>query len=149
MVCRIDNGDSVPRKRSVNSPDQRALATQARGFTLIELLVVLAILGMLLTIVAPRYFNSVDKASESVLRENLYQVRDTLDKFYADQGRYPESLEELVKKRYLRQLPTDPLTHSNQSWKLIQAPPEQGGGIFDIKSGAVGKARDGSNYVDW
>lgn len=119
------------------------------GFTLIELLVVLAILGMLLTIVAPRYFNSVDKASEAVLKENLYQLRDTLDKFYSDQGRYPENLEELVSKRYLRRVPTDPLTQSDKTWKLIKATEVQGGGVVDVKSGATGKAKDGSSYAGW
>jgi general secretion pathway protein G len=119
------------------------------GFTLIELLVVLAILGMLLTIVAPRYFNSVDKASEAVLKENLYQLRDTLDKFYADQGRYPENLDELVSKRYLRRVPTDPITQSNQTWKLIKATEAQGGGVVDVKSAATGKAKDGTSYASW
>lgn len=123
--------------------------TKSNGFTLIELLVVLAILGMLLTIVAPRYFNSVDKASEAVLKENLYQLRDTLDKFYSDQNRYPTELTELVEKRYLRALPIDPITQSDKTWKLIKATAEQGGGIVDIKSGAAGKARDGTDYANW
>ena len=119
------------------------------GFTLIELLVVLAILGMLLTIVAPRYFNSVDKASEAVLKENLYQLRDTLDKFYGDQGHYPSDLNELVSKRYVRRVPVDPITQSDATWLVVKASAEQGGGVVDVKSGAQGHAQDGSRYASW
>ena len=120
-----------------------------RGFTLIELLVVLAILGMLLTLVAPRYFNSVDKANEAVLKTNLHGLRDSIDKFYSDIGRYPQSLQELVDRRYIRAIPQDPITHSASSWKLIPATPEQGGGISDVKSGAQGKSKEGTDYASW
>ncbi|MFN7836049.1 MAG: prepilin-type N-terminal cleavage/methylation domain-containing protein [Burkholderiaceae bacterium] len=125
------------------------VAMRRRGFTLIELLIVLAILALLLSLVAPRYFNSVDRAGEAVLKENLRGLRDTLDKFYADHGRYPQSLQELADKRYIRRVPLDPLTQSTTTWIIVAAPQERGGGVADIKSGAAGTARDGSAYGSW
>ena len=120
-----------------------------RGFTLIELLVVLAIVGTLLAIAVPRYFGSLDRAREAVLRENLYQLRDAIGKYQADKGKYPESLEALVAERYLRKVPLDPITESAATW--IATPPEdpQKGGVFDVKSGAQGKASDGTEYATW
>lgn len=120
-----------------------------RGFTLIELLVVLAVIATLLTLVAPQYMGSVDKAKELVLRENLATLRTTLDKFYADTGRYPESLDELVKARYLRAVPVDPLMDSNTTWLVIAPPDKVKGTVFDVKSAAEGSARDGRAYKDW
>jgi general secretion pathway protein G len=119
------------------------------GFTLIELLVVMAIIGMLITLAMPRYFHSVDKTRETVLRENLARTRDALDKFYGDNGRYPESLETLVTKKYLRALPFDPVTDSSGSWIVV--PPENidKGAVYDLKSGSPAVAADGSKYQDW
>lgn len=118
------------------------------GFTLIELLVVMAIIATLLTIAVPRYFRSVEKSREAVLRQDLNLMREAVDKFYSDNGRYPEALEELVSRRYLRSLPTDPLTGSANSW-LVVAPATAKGAVYDIRSGASGTARDGSAYKDW
>lgn len=119
-----------------------------RGFTLIELLVVLAIIATLLTFVSPNYFRNLDKSKETVLRQNLTQTRDALDKFHADRDRYPTTLAELVTERYLRQLPLDPITDRNDSWLLI--PPKDGKpGIYDIQSGATGKGQDGTLYQSW
>ncbi len=120
-----------------------------RGFTLIELLVVLGIVALMLTIAVPRYFPSVDSAKETLLAENLRNMRQTLDNYYGDTGRYPDSLEQLVEKKYLRSLPLDPLTNSSTSWVLI--PPEDGskGGVYNIKSGAPGTDRNGKPYADW
>ncbi|MFZ6756045.1 type II secretion system protein [Undibacterium sp. Ji50W] len=112
-----------------------------RGFTLIELLVVLAILSLLLTIAVPRYFHSVQQSKEAVLKKNLHVTREVIDKFYGDTGRYPQSLDELVERRYLRSLPVDPVTDSTATWLLIT--PEKGGGVYDIQSGAQGITRDG------
>jgi general secretion pathway protein G len=119
------------------------------GFTLIELLVVLAIIAVLLTLAVPRYFHGVDASKEAVLRENLRAVRDTLDKFRGDVGRYPDSLDELVERRYLRALPHDPLTQSSGTWELIAPADGSKGVVYDIKSGAVGTGSDGNAYRDW
>ena len=120
-----------------------------RGFTLIELLVVLAIIATLLTIALPRYFLSVDKSKEAVLKENLYVTRDAIGKYYSDRGRYPESLEALATEKYLRGLPVDPVTESSATWVIVP-PQEPGkGGVYDVKSGAQGKASDGTLYSDW
>jgi general secretion pathway protein G len=119
------------------------------GFTMIELLVAVAILAMLVSIAAPRYFGNMDRAREDVLRENLYILRDVIDKFHADHGRYPSNLEELVKEKYMRKVPVDPLTQSPNSWMLVPALPDGSGGVMDVHSGAPNRARDGSWYKDW
>jgi len=120
-----------------------------RGFTLIELLVVMTIIALLLTIAVPRYFGSVDRTKEAVLRENLATLRETLDKFYADTGKYPASLEELVTRRYLRKVPVDPITESASTWEVLPPDDPQKGGVYNVKSGAHVKARDGTEYSDW
>ncbi|UNK49987.1 type II secretion system GspH family protein [Lysobacter sp. S4-A87] len=119
-----------------------------RGFTLIELLVVLAIMGALLTLVVPRYFEQADRARETVLRENLTVLRVSIDRFHGDSGRYPQTLEELVERRYLREVPMDTLTGSRTTWTLV-APADGGAGIYDVRSGARGKAKDGTDYSSW
>lgn len=119
------------------------------GFTLIEMLVVMVIVATLLTFAAPRYFGSLEKSKEVVLKENLKSMRDTLDKFYADQGRFPNNLDELVEKRYFRSVPIDPVTESGQTWIPVAHPDSDRKGIADIKSGAAGTARDGTAYADW
>ncbi|MDO8294096.1 MAG: prepilin-type N-terminal cleavage/methylation domain-containing protein [Gallionella sp.] len=116
-----------------------------RGFTLIELLVVMAIIAMLLTIAAPRYFSHLDKAREAALRETLSVVRDAIDKFHADTGHYPAELDELVTKRYLRKLPVDPVSDSAQTWVIVP-PPQEPSGVWDIRSGAGGEEKP---YADW
>ena len=120
-----------------------------RGFTLIELLVVLAIVALLLTLAVPRYFPSIDKAKETILADNLRNTRDVIDQFYADRGRYPDSLDQLVEKKYLRSLPVDPITESTATWILV--PPEDAtrGTVFNIKSGAPGNDRNGKPYSEW
>jgi general secretion pathway protein G len=120
------------------------------GFTLIELLVVLAIVGLLVSLSVPRYFQVVATAKEKVLVENLRITRDVLDKFHSDTGMWPLSLAELVEKRYLKTLPYDPITESSQTWIVIEAEgngPRQKG-ILDIRSGATGKNRSGRAFTD-
>ena len=119
------------------------------GFTLIELLVVLAIVSTLLLLVAPKYFGRVDQSKETVLRENLKTTRDVLDKFYADLGRYPESLQEMIDRSYLRTLPFDPITESTQTWVIVPVPDGYTGNVYDLHSGATGAAHDGSKYAEW
>jgi general secretion pathway protein G len=121
-----------------------------RGFTLIELMVVMAIIAVLLTIAAPRYFSHLERAREATLRQTLSVVRDAIDKFHGDTSAYPESLDDLAKKRYLRAVPVDPITDSSETWVLIPPPPANGAGlVWDIKSGAEGSALDGSAYAEW
>lgn len=120
-----------------------------RGFTLIELLVVMAIIATLLSIAAPRYFNSVEKSKEAVLHQNLALTREALDKYYGDNGRYPDALDDLVSKKYLRSLPADPITGNSTAWLIVPPDTPEKGGVFDIRSGAPGNARDGSEYKDW
>jgi general secretion pathway protein G len=119
------------------------------AFTLIELIVVLAIIATLLTLALPRYFSSLDRSKEVVLRENLYQVRDAIGKYYGDKGKYPESLEALTTDKYLRRLPVDPITESTTTWVIVAPEDIQKGGVYDIKSGAQGKALDGTNFSEW
>lgn len=118
------------------------------GFTLIELLVVMAIIVLLLSLAVPRYFHSVDHSKETILRQNLSLTRQALDKFYADNGVYPDNLEMLVSRKYLRSLPVDPITGSSETWIIVQPEPPEKGGVFDLKSGAQGKLRDGTEYKD-
>jgi general secretion pathway protein G len=117
-----------------------------KGFTLIEMLVVMAVIALLLTIVTPRYFASLDKSRDIALQENLKIVRVTLDKFNADKGRFPDTLEELVDKKYLRDVPVDPVTGTSLTWILDQAIGEDESGIQNIRSGAAGLAYDGRRY---
>lgn len=119
------------------------------GFTLIELMVVLAVIATLLTLALPRYFSSLARSKEAVLKENLYQMRDMIGKYYADKGRYPESIDVLAAERYLRRVPVDPVTDSSISWVAVPPEDPQKGGVFDVKSGAPGRASDGSAYADW
>ena len=119
------------------------------GFTLIELLVVMAIIALLLSMAMPRYFNSVEKSREAVLRENLARTRQALDKYYGDNGKYPDTLEQLVSRKYLRSLPLDPVTDSSATWIIVPPDMPEKGAIFDLKSGAAGSARDGTEYKEW
>jgi prepilin-type N-terminal cleavage/methylation domain-containing protein len=117
-----------------------------RGFTLIEMLIVMAIVALLLTIALPRYFGSLDKSKDVALQENLKVLRVTLDRFYADKGRYPDTLDELVTQKYLRAVPLDPITESAATWIAISATDANVQGIADVKSGAPGLAKDGRAY---
>ncbi|HJV96083.1 MAG TPA: prepilin-type N-terminal cleavage/methylation domain-containing protein [Albitalea sp.] len=119
------------------------------GFTLIELLVVMAILATLLSIAAPRYFDSVQRAKEAALHTNLRLLREAIDKHRADTGRFPETLQALADRRYLRNVPTDPVTDSSASWVPAPHPDGVTLGIYDVHSGAPGTGRDGTPYASW
>lgn len=123
--------------------------TLRRGFTLIELLVVMAIIATLLSIAAPRYFGQVDVAREKALLQSLEVMRDSIDKFRADTGKYPATLTELVEKRYLRKLPVDPITESAETWELVPPPDPNESGVWDVRSGARGSGRDGRPFAEW
>jgi general secretion pathway protein G len=112
-----------------------------RGFTLVELMVVLTVIGLLLSVVVPDYVGRMRRAEEAVLKENLVVMRDALDKHYADAGKYPRSLEELVTKRYLRAIPPDPFTQSQATWVAVPPSDPNKGGVYDIRSAAKGYER--------
>jgi type II secretory pathway pseudopilin PulG len=116
---------------------------------------VLALIATLLTIALPRYFGSLERSKEAALKQTLAATRDAIDKFFADNGKYPESLPELVDKRYLRSLPLDPITESTTTWTIVPAPQEAAargevrGEVYDVKSGAEGNATDGKPYAEF
>lgn len=124
------------------------------GFTLIELLVVIFIMGILWGIALPNYRNSVMQAKEAVLRENLYRMRDSIDHYHADKGKYPESLQALVDAGYVRDVPVDPIT-STAAWEEIPAEAEAddplatAGGIYDVKSVSEAVGMNGRPYKEW
>lgn len=120
-----------------------------RGFTLIELLVTLAIIGLLVAIAMPRYFGNLDKAKEDVLREDLYVIRDAIDKYFSDHNRFPDAIDELVTTRYLRKLPVDPFTQSSRTWVPVAPADATLGAVADVHSGASNTGRDGTWLKDW
>lgn len=118
------------------------------GFTLVELLVVMAIVATLLSLVTPRFIGSVDRAREATLRVDLRTMRDAIDKFYSDHGQYPETLEDLVSHRYLREIPIDPISERRDTWLVVEHP-EKLPGVYDVRSGSEGIAGDGTEYRTW
>jgi general secretion pathway protein G len=126
----------------------------AGGFTLIELLVVLSLIALLAAMAMVQYKNSIRRSEESVLKTNLFRMRDAIDQYYADKGKYPASLDALVSDGYMRGIPDDPITKSRDTWQTVPAEPDPNSpsadpGIYDVKSGAQGTALDGSTYADW
>lgn len=121
---------------------------RARAFTLIELLVVMVIIASLLSIAVPRYFKSIDHSKEVVLAQDLAVMRQAIDYYYDDQGKYPETLEELVEARYLRALPVDPFTKASDSWTVILNDDPESGGIWNVHSGADGTTTAGVAFGD-
>lgn len=125
-----------------------------RGFTILELLVVLTLVVVLASIGMVQYQNSVRRTQESVLKENLFRMRDAINQFYADKSRYPDDLTQLVQEGYIRAIPEDSITRSKDTWLAVQAPPDpndpaSGTGIYDVKSGSDQVALDGTRYADW
>ena len=126
----------------------------ADGFTLIEMMVVVTLILTLVGIATIRYQNSVRRAQEAVLKQDLFRMRDAIDQFYADKNKYPVSLDELVTEKYLRSVPEDPFTNSKDTWQTVMSDPDPLNptaqpGIYDIKSGSDQTALDGSRYADW
>lgn len=140
MVPRTQNGSPVARREW--------------GFTLIELMIVMTIISILLAVAVPIYQKSIIRAKESVLHNNLFTLRQMIDEYTVDKQHAPQTLDDLVTEGYLRQVPVDPMTGNNQSWKTIMEDTPVGGdnqppGIFDVKSGAEGNGLDGTPYSDW
>jgi general secretion pathway protein G len=161
---------STPRRRHGSTPDAGDRTSAVRpggtdaaaparrradsGWTLIELLVVLSLIMILTSLALTQYRNSVQTAKEASLHSDLYLMRDAIDQYYADKGKYPESLDALVSEHYLRAIPKDPITLSTDSWRTEPAEPQAGTigtnpGIYEVKSGAEGTGLDGSRYSDW
>lgn len=119
------------------------------AFTLIELLVVMAVIAVLLTIALPKYFGSIEKSKEAALRQDLSIVRDSIDKYFGDTGKYPMSLEDLATKHYLKKIPIDPMTESAETWQVISSPDITKGNVYDIKSGSNLNSSSGQPYSEW
>ena len=119
------------------------------GFTLIELLVVMTIIGVLLTIAVPRYFRTVERSKETVLRHDLSVLRESIDKYYGDLGQYPDVLAALVDKHYIRNVPVDPFTKSAETWLLVASDDPDHPGVRDLHSGSPDAGSDGSPFVSW
>jgi len=124
------------------------------GFTLIELMIVMAIIAVLMSVAIPIYSRSIQRAKESVLKNNLFTLRTVIDEYTYDKQKAPQSLQDLVSDGYLRQVPVDPMTQSADSWKIImedasntvnQSEP----GIFDVRSGSDKTSLEGTPYSDW
>ena len=136
MAPRIANGSGTRRSRE-------------RAFTLIELLVVLSIIATLLLVAVPRYFHSLERSRETVLRQDLAVMRDAIDKYYSDLAHYPDTLTQLVEQRYLRSIPIDPQTKSSATWIAIESDDAELPGVRDVRSGATGTASDGTEFATW
>ena len=126
----------------------------ARGFTLIELLVVISMISILAAMGVVQYRNSVQRTKETTLKKDLFEIRDVIDQYYADKGKYPSSLDALVSDGYLRKIPIDPITNSADTWETVPAEadpsnPSAEPGIYNIKSGAPGTALDGTAYSEF
>ena len=124
------------------------------GFTLIELMIVMSLIVILASIGLAVYTNSITRAKESVLKEDLFRMRDAIDQYYSDKGKYPTSLQDLVSEKYLRSIPVDPFTNTADSWRELPAEPDPTNptaqpGVYDVRSGSELKALDGTNYSDW
>jgi general secretion pathway protein G len=137
-------------RRAPVGPGKSRLAGRT-GFTLIEILIVITIIGILITLAQPSYHRAVTSAREASLKENLFILRDVIDQFFADNGKYPSSLSDLAEKGYIRRIPKDPITGSTDTWVLVQATDETGAqaGVYDVKSGSEAVSLDGSKYNDW
>lgn len=131
-----------------------APAGALRGFTMIEVLVVVTLIVLLASIGMVQYANSVQRAKEAVLKEDLFRMRDAIDQYYADKNKYPQALADLVSEGYLREIPEDPMTGSADTWQATPAEPDPNNpsaepGIYDVKSGSDRTALDGTSYRDW
>ena len=140
----------------VDDSDRKGRDRRGAGFTLLELLIVVALIGILTAIAVPTFTKTPTKAKEAVLKEDLYTLRDVIDQYFSDKGRYPATLETLVEEGYLRKIPVDPFTESADTWQIEMAESgEEGGeedaagGVYDVHSGSTATALDGTTYAEW
>ena len=136
------------------NPTMRRRWWTARGFTMIELLVVVSIIVILASLGMAQYRQSVIRAKEAVLKEDLFRMRDAIDQYYADKNKYPSGLEDLVSEGYLREIPVDPITNSKDTWQTVNAEPDATStasqiGIYDVKSGSEQQSLEGTAYSEW
>ena len=134
--------------------ERRRVRLTAGGFTMIELLIVMSLVVILASIGMVQYRNSVTRAEEAALKENLFRLRDAMDQFYADKNKWPTDLAELVSENYIREIPVDPITRSKETWQTTAAEPDannpaSAGGIDNVHSGSDRTALDGTRYSDW
>lgn len=144
MVRPMRNGDAGARGRR-----RRAL-----GFTLIELMIVMMIVTIIIGIAVPMYQRAILRAKESVLKNNLFTIRTLIDEYTFDKTKAPQSLEDLVREGYLRQVPVDPITGSNQTWRIVMEDAmasvnQMEPGIFDVRSGSELTSLEGNSYSEW
>jgi general secretion pathway protein G len=136
-------------RRAWGSTECRTVTGRHRGFTLIELLVVMTVIATLLTIAVPRYFRSLQRSREAVLKQDLTTLRESIDKYYGDTGKYPQTLAVLVEKHYLRSIPVDPVARAADKWIVVNSDDPEDNGVKDVKSGAEGLSETGVPYVAW
>jgi general secretion pathway protein G len=134
--------------------DMKSRSLRVNGFTIIELLIVMSVIVILASMGLVQYRNSVRRAEEATLKENLFRMRDAMDQFYADKNKWPNDLSELVSEGYIREVPTDPITKSKDTWRTETAEPDgnnpaSSGGIDNVFSGSEESALDGSRYSEW
>lgn len=130
---------------------ERPMKLGRMGFTFLELMIVVTIIGILATLAQPMFQRAVTAAKEAVLKEDLFILRDLIDQYYADNEKYPATLEDLVEKKYIRRIPKDPITGSRDTWVLVYATDEEGkeNGVYDVKSGSDRVGLDGTKYSEW
>ena len=120
-----------------------------KGYTLLEMMTVIAIIGILATIATPSFMRSVTRSKEATLRNSLFVIRDVIDQYYTDHGAYPEALLDLAEKKYIRTVPLDPFTGSDETWILIPPEGDEVSGIYDIHSGSDRISLSGMPYNEW
>jgi general secretion pathway protein G len=144
----------MARNTAIGISWRRSGVSRAAGFTMIELLIVMTLVIILASVGMTQYRNNVTRAKEAVLKENLFRMREAMDQFYADKNKWPTDLAELTSEGYIREVPTDPITESKDTWQTTQAEPDPGnpaaaGGVDNVHSGSDRTALDGTRYAEW
>lgn len=154
MEPSIVTGSPPAARRSTWAGRTIAHLRHTGGWTIIELLIVITVIIILASMGMVQYRNSVVRTREAVLKEDLFRIRDAIDQYHADKGKYPQTLDALVEDGYLREIPEDPITRSKDTWQTVPAEPDPNNpaaepGVYDVKSGSDQMSLDGSPYADW